>query len=80
MWKGLRCAVEVAPDQVGLSVDIRTKATQSDTSLVAKVKPIEGGKVSVVVVNEDSAGAAAVIVVLDAAGVIVQRAPTTIGG
>lgn len=78
-WKGLRCAVEVAPDQLGLSVDIRTKATQSDTSLVAKVKPIEGGKVSVVVANEDHAGVAAVIVVLDAAGLIVQRAPTTIG-
>ena len=79
-WKGLRCAVEITPDLAGLKADIRSKATQASSSLAANVKPIEGGKVSLAVADDDQLGAAAVVVVLDADGNVVQKMATTIGG
>lgn len=79
VWKGLRCNVEVSPTQVGLSVDIRTKAALADSSVVAKAKPIEDGKASLAVADDTYMGSAAFVVVLDAAGAVVQKASTTIG-
>lgn len=79
VWKGLRCNVEVSPAQVGLSVDIRTKAALADSSMVAKAKAIEDGKASLAVVDDAYMGSVAVVVVLDADGAVVQKASTTIG-
>ena len=79
-WLGLRCKVDVASDAAGLRVDIRTKAALATSSLVAQVKALDGGKVSLAVADDSSEGTAAFVVVLDAAGSVVQKKSTTIGG
>ena len=76
---GLRCKVEVTPVATGLSVDIRTKAVLADSSLVAHVKPLENGKVSLAVDDDSNEGTAAFVVVLDAAGNVMQKRSTTVG-
>jgi len=78
-WTGLRCKVEVTPSVTGLSVDIRTKAALADSTLVSNVKALEGGKASVAVEDDANEGTAAFVVVLDAAGNVVQKKPTTVG-
>jgi hypothetical protein len=78
-WSGLRCKVEVVSESAGLSVDIRTKAALAESSLVAQVKTLDGGKVSLAVADDSNEGTAAFVVVLDAAGSVVQKQPTTIG-
>ena len=78
-WTGLRCKVEVAPVVPGLSVDIRTKAALADSSLVANVRALDGGKASLAVEDDASEGTAAFVVVLDAGGAVVQKKPTTVG-
>ena len=78
-WSDLRCKIEVVSDRAGLRVDIRTKAALAESSLVARVKALEGGKVSLAVADDSSEGMAAFVVVLDAAGSVVQKKSTTIG-
>ncbi|UUZ66620.1 BREX-1 system phosphatase PglZ type B (plasmid) [Polaromonas sp. P1-6] len=78
-WTGLRCKVEVSPAATGLSVDIRTKAALADSTLVAHVRAIENGKASLAVADDANEGTAAFVVVLDAAGNVVQKKPTTVG-
>jgi hypothetical protein len=79
-WKGLRCVVEVESTSAGLTVDVRTKPALATSSLVASVKPIEGGKASVAVAEDDNLGAAAVVVILAADGQVLQKQATTVGG
>lgn len=79
-WKGLRCVVEVDTEAVGLTVDVRTKPALVTSSMVATVKPVEGGKASVAVADADNMGAAAVVVVLAADGQVLQKQATTVGG
>lgn len=78
-WTGLRCKVEVSPVVVGLSVDIRTKAALADSTLVANVRALEGGKASLAVEDDTNEGTAAFVVVLDAGGNVLQKKPTTVG-
>ena len=77
-WKGLRCTVVVAGATAGQRVDIRTKAALASSSLVAN-KPIEGGKASLAVPDDEHMGAAAVVVVLAADGEVLQKQATTVG-
>jgi len=79
-WKGLRCVVEVDTSSAGMTVDVRTKPALATSSLVASVKPLEAGKASVAVVDDDNLGAAAVVVVLGADGQVLQKQATTVGG
>lgn len=81
VWTGLRCKVEVAstPTTSKLSVDIRTKAALADSTLVANVRALENGKASLAVDDDSNEGIAAFVVVLDAAGNVVQKKPTTVG-
>lgn len=79
-WKGLRCVVEVESTAAGLTVDIRRKPALAKSTLVASVKPLEGGKASVAVADDDDLGAAAVVVVLAADGQVLQKQATTVGG
>jgi len=69
----------VAPVAAGLRADIRTKAALADSSLVATVRAIEHGKASLAVEDDANEGVAAFVVVLDAAGNVVQKQPTTVG-
>jgi len=79
-WKGLRCVVEVDSASPGLNVDIRTKPALASTSLAASPKPVDGGKASVAVADDDQMGSAAVVVVLSPAGDVLQKQATTVGG
>jgi len=78
-WTGLRCKVEVSPIVAGLRIDIRTKAALADSTLVANVRALDSGKASLAVDDDANEGTAAFVVVLDAAGMVVQKKPTTVG-
>ena len=78
-WTGLRCKIEVSPAAAGLRVDIRTKAALADSTLVANVKALENGKASLAIDDDANEGIAAFVVVLDAAGNVVQKKSTTVG-
>ncbi|WP_108311676.1 BREX-1 system phosphatase PglZ type B [Limnohabitans parvus] len=79
-WKGLRCTAVVSSQSVDLNLDIRTKPAQSSSSLVAQPKLLVDGKASLAIVDDDQLGAAAVVVVLDAQGNVIQKLATTVGG
>jgi hypothetical protein len=79
-WQRLRCRVTLEAPMEGVTVDIRTKANAPDTSLASQPKaPDAKGQASLVVPDDEQAGAAAVIVVLDAAGNVLTKQATTIG-
>lgn len=79
-WKGLRCTVVVDGAAPGQRVDIRTKAALASSSLAPSDKPLDGGKASLAVVDDEHMGAAAVVVVLSAEGEVLHKQVTTVGG
>lgn len=79
-WRGLRCAVVVKDAPVGCQIDIRTKAALASSSLAAGVKALDGEKASIAIADDDHMGAAAMVVVLDAHGAVLQKKATTVGG
>lgn len=79
-WKGLRCAVVVEGAEPGQRADIRTKAALASSSLAASDKPLDGGKASLAVADDEHMGAAAVVVVLSAEGEVLHKQVTTVGG
>ena len=78
-WRGLRCTVVVEGAAPGQRVDIRTKAALASSSLAASVKPLEGGKASLAVADDEQMGSAAFVVVLGADGEVLQKQATTVG-
>jgi len=61
-------------------VDVRTNWKQEQSSLVASVKEVgAGGEVSLVVADDKYEGAAAVVVLLDAAGGVLSQKATAVG-
>ncbi len=78
-WRGLRCQIDIEPPLTGLQVDLRTKAALAESSVAASPKTLEEGKASLLVPNDALEGSAAVVVILDAQGHIIQKAATTIG-
>ena len=79
VWKGLRCTIVVDGAADGQSVDIRTKAALASSSLASSSKPLEGGKASLAVTDDEQMGAAAVVVVLGPDGDVLQKQSTTVG-
>lgn len=79
-WKGLRCTVIVERAAPGQRVDIRSKAALASSSLAASDKPLDGGKASLAVADDEHMGAAAVVVVMSAEGEVLQKQVTTVGG
>ncbi|GMV70176.1 MAG: BREX-1 system phosphatase PglZ type B [Leptolyngbya sp. PLA2] len=80
-WLGLRCRLTVEPANTTWSVDIRTKPASPSSSVAVSAKRLdEGGRAGLVVEDEDLAGAAAVLVVLDPEGRVLTKQPTTVGG
>ena len=79
-WRGLRCTVQIEGASTGQQIDIRTKALLASSSLAASPKLLDtAGKASLAVVDDDQVGAAAVVLVLNANGEIVQKQSTTVG-
>ncbi len=77
-WKGLRCTVTVESAAPGLMVGIRKKVAVP-TNPVAAPRPLQDGKASLAVADDELIGTVVFVVVLDADGEIVQKATTTVG-
>lgn len=78
-WRGLVCKLSIEAAGEGLSVDLRTKVADASTSLV-KPYAIEDGAVRLMIEDDSHEGLSAVIVVVDAAGNVLAKASTTVGG
>jgi hypothetical protein len=79
-WINLKCIIGINDVPDGYSIDIRTKYSDSKTSIVLSAsKLIKSNTVSLLV--DDSAEAqAATIVLLDLNERILDKKPTTVGG
>ena len=78
-WRGLRCTVVVDGATAEQRVDVRTKASLASSSIAANTKPLEDGKASLAVADDEQLGSAAVVVVLGADGEVLQKRITTVG-
>lgn len=79
-WRGMRCRVSVTTNDPSVRVDLRLNWKQATTSIAASVKEAgPAGEASIAVADDSHEGAAATLVVLDAAGVVLDRMPTTVG-
>ena len=79
-WIGLRCQVRIEPPATGVTIDLRTKVNDSTTSVVEPKAPGGDGIARLLVENDDLEGTAVYAVVLDGAGQVIGKKPTTIGG
>lgn len=80
-WQRMRCRVHLDPPAAGITVDVRTKANLADSTLAASPKATDdNGQAALMIPDEDSAGMAAVVVAVDAAGKLLAKETTTIGG
>lgn len=79
-WRKQRCNIEISGSASGLSADLREKAADAATSVASSVKTFsDAGQVSLLVEDEDRAGQAVFVVVLEDGRVIAQKL-TTVGG
>ena len=79
-WQRLRCRVTLETPMAGVSVDVRTKANAPDSSLASTPKETDAtGQASLIIPDDEQAGAAAVVVLLDAIGNVLSKQATTIG-
>jgi hypothetical protein len=79
-WRGMRCRVAVETNDPSLRVDLRLSWKQEDSSIAAAVKVVGAeGEASLVVPDDDRMGSAAFVVLLDAAGTVIDRRTTSVG-
>ena len=79
-WVGLRCRVRIDVARPGLSIDLRTRVGDADSS-IADARPVDtGGAASLLVADDDLEGTPAAIVILDPGGRVIARQSTIIGG
>ena len=79
-WSGLRCRVAVGGDFAGCSVDLRDKPADPASSLTG-TKPVgPDGNVALVVEDDGREGSSTILVLLDPAGVVVEKMPLVVGG
>ena len=79
-WAGLRCRVQIESPMPGLIVQLRTQV-QDASSSVSEQRPVnETGGASLLVTEDEWEGKLAVLVVLDASGLVVAKQSTIIGG
>ena len=81
-WKGLRLSAELT-NAVGLTADLRTKAADATSSVLAAEQrnrsvPTDG-VLSLLVERDDLIGSAVLLVLADATGAIVFKHPLNIG-
>lgn len=81
-WVGLRCRVTVQNSIPGLKVDLRGHQSDKETSKIEGKQPREigsDGTVSLPVSDDKEAGTAAVIVLINTEGTILNAKPTVVG-
>lgn len=80
-WTNQRCRIAVTGAPSGATLDLRTRAADPATSIAVAARPVAAnGPTSLVVENEDLAGTAAFIVVLDSVGRVLTQQMTIVGG
>lgn len=79
-WSGLRLNV-IFEGAEGLNVDIRSKVADSTSSFIAKpvICVADGHKTSLLVLNDETLGSAAFLVVIDKSGQSIFKHPIVIG-
>ena len=79
-WVGLRCRVRIDPARPGLSVDLRTRVNDADSS-VSEMRQVDAeGAASLLVADDELEGTPAAVVILDAGDQVIARQSTIIGG
>ena len=79
-WAGFRCRVRIAQTRPGLTVDLRTKVRDPNSS-VSMARPVDSdGAASLLVGDDELEGTTAAIVLLDAGGRVMAQQSTIIGG
>lgn len=79
-WRGMRCRVVVTMNDPSVRVDLRLNWKQASTSIAMSPKEVgPAGEISLAVPDDSHEGAAATVVVVDAAGNVLDRKPTTVG-
>jgi hypothetical protein len=79
-WVHMRCRVQVEGDLPGCSVDLRTRAADPQTSVASARAVGAEGQVSLLVGDDSHEGCAVTAVLLDAAGTVIAREHTKVGG
>ena len=79
-WAGLRCRVRIDPARPGLSVDLRTRVNDADSSASGTRQVDAEGTASLLVADDEFEGTSAAVVILDAGGQVIARQSTIIGG
>lgn len=81
-WRGMRCRVVVETNATGLRIELRRNWKQADPEgqRIATPKELGGsGQASLAVERDEYEGTAAMAVILDATGRVLDYRPTTIG-
>ena len=79
-WRGMRCKVTVAPVSNGLRIDLRRNWKQADSSIAVSAKDVAvNGEASLACADDRYEGAAAMLVLLDSDGQVLDYEPTTVG-
>ena len=79
-WVGLRCRVRIDPALPGLSVDLRTRVNDADSS-VSEMRQVDAeGAASLLVADDELEGTPAAVVVLGTGNQVIARQSTIIGG
>ena len=81
-WSGAKCRVAVGGDCSGVRVDIRLRRSDPTSSLLAGHKSLETtteGKATLFLESDADIGQNAEIVLLDAAGIVIDSLPTKLG-
>jgi hypothetical protein len=79
-WSGLRCRVTLESGASDISVDLRTKPNDPGSTITTPRKVEADGRVGLLVADETLEGMTVSVVLLDAAGRVIDKAATTVGG
>ena len=79
-WAGLRLRIKVEGGFENCMVDLRDKAADPASSLSGAKSVGKDGSVALVVENDARDGTAAILVLFDPAGNILEKTPVTVGG
>jgi DNA-binding beta-propeller fold protein YncE len=76
----MRCRVTVTTNDPSVRTDLRLNWKRADSSIAASPKEVgPAGEASLAVADDKHEGDTATVVVLDAAGNVLDRKPTTVG-
>ncbi len=79
-WRGMRCRVTVESNDPTIQVDLRLNWKQPATSIVAAPKAVGSvGEVSLAVTDDKHEGDAAMVVLLDSSGKVLDQRSTSVG-